>query len=418
MSGKIQLYLGEPSPKVKTWIERHHAPPLPYDAEIMYLESTGTQLVNTGIYGRDNLLCNIRFALTSTSINDNRYIFVGYEGRSLLGIFAQGSSQLFRFGAVSSIVGGASLGLDLDIHEAYIDTTSTARRVVFDGIVVYSGTGSYQSQYSNPIGLFGRIGYDNGSSARIYSFSVTDATTGQKIQDLIPVRKNGMGYMYDRVSGQLLGNSGTDDFVLGPDKPYDYEVAYIERDCSVPWVDANGSEITGYFDLSRYSYSGETLGTMRPLETTWSFEPISAGYVWAVYRQNGLLQRGAMKVSDRTVYSFVNASSGHTSTEGNLGVFHKQRQEYKDGHIMGYIDGVLIMDVETSGSSKFQNLSIMRSSITTSSSYYGGKMRVSNVRVGSDVYLIPVVKGNAVGFYNMVDGELFLEEQACLAAGP
>lgn len=85
---------------------------------------------------------------------------------------------------------------------------------------------------------------------------------------------------------------------------------------------------------------------------------------------------------------------------------------------MGYIDGVLIMDQETSGASKLQNLSVMRSPTTETSAYYSGKIRVSNVRVGSDVYLIPVVKGNAVGFYNMVDGELFLAEQACLSAGP
>ena len=129
-----------------------------------------------------------------------------------------------------------------------------------------------------------------------------------------------------------------------PVLPYDYEVAYIERDCGVPWVDAGGAEIVGYFDLSRYSDSGETLGTMRPLEATWSFEPLSAGYAWAVYRQTGLLQRGAMKTSNRTVYSFFNAIGGHTSTEGNLEVFHTQRCIYEDGHVKGYVDGVLEVD--------------------------------------------------------------------------
>ena len=49
-----------------------------------------------------------------------------------------------------------------------------------------------------------------------------------------------------------------------PPLPYDYEVEYIERDCSVPWVDSGGNEIAGYFDLSRYGIVGETLGTMRP----------------------------------------------------------------------------------------------------------------------------------------------------------
>jgi hypothetical protein len=47
-----------------------------------------------------------------------------------------------------------------------------------------------------------------------------------------------------------------------------------------------------------------------------------------------------------------------------------------------------------------------------------GRVRLKNARLGSDVYLIPVVKGNALGFYNMVDGHMFLEEQACLSAGP
>lgn len=36
--------------------------------------------------------------------------------------------------------------------------------------------------------------------------------------DSIPVRVGQVGYMYDRVSGQLFGNAGTGQFILGPDK--------------------------------------------------------------------------------------------------------------------------------------------------------------------------------------------------------
>ena len=36
---------------------------------------------------------------------------------------------------------------------------------------------------------------------------------------MIPVRKDGVGYMYDKISGQLFGNAaGTGAFVIGPDK--------------------------------------------------------------------------------------------------------------------------------------------------------------------------------------------------------
>ena len=37
------------------------------------------------------------------------------------------------------------------------------------------------------------------------------------VRDMIPVRKGNIGYMYDKVSGQLFGNSGTGSFTLGPD---------------------------------------------------------------------------------------------------------------------------------------------------------------------------------------------------------
>lgn len=42
----------------------------------------------------------------------------------------------------------------------------------------------------------------------------TYITDGVTTLDLIPVRKNGKGYMYDRISGELFG---TGDFIVGPD---------------------------------------------------------------------------------------------------------------------------------------------------------------------------------------------------------
>ena len=65
--------------------------------------------------------------------------------------------------------------------------------------------------------------YDNGdvnrlSKSRFYSFSATDVNSDELAVDLIPVRKGTVGYIYDRVSGQLFGNQGTGDFIIGPDK--------------------------------------------------------------------------------------------------------------------------------------------------------------------------------------------------------
>lgn len=52
---------------------------------------------------------------------------------------------------------------------------------------------------------------------RLYSFKLYDGTT--PIRDFIPVRKNNVGYLYDRVNGRLYGNMNTTgSFLLGPDK--------------------------------------------------------------------------------------------------------------------------------------------------------------------------------------------------------
>lgn len=50
---------------------------------------------------------------------------------------------------------------------------------------------------------------------RLYSFRLDKE--GMTKFDLIPVRVGNEGFMYDRVSGRLLGNSGSGRFVLGPD---------------------------------------------------------------------------------------------------------------------------------------------------------------------------------------------------------
>ena len=54
------------------------------------------------------------------------------------------------------------------------------------------------------------------SKARMWYLTIIE--NGITTFDFIPVRKGTTGYMYDKVSGQLFGNSGTGSFILGPDK--------------------------------------------------------------------------------------------------------------------------------------------------------------------------------------------------------
>ena len=53
-------------------------------------------------------------------------------------------------------------------------------------------------------------------TGRIYYCRFYDGNNNL-IEDFIPVRVGQVGYMYDKVSHQLFGNSGTGNFILGPD---------------------------------------------------------------------------------------------------------------------------------------------------------------------------------------------------------
>lgn len=72
------------------------------------------------------------------------------------------------------------------------------------------------------------VGPENNSSLKIFSYLEGSYVKGRIYflqldkggipqLDLIPVRVGSEGYMYDRVSGKLFGNSGTGHFILGPD---------------------------------------------------------------------------------------------------------------------------------------------------------------------------------------------------------
>ena len=102
----------------------------------------------------------------------------------------------------------------------------------------------------------------------------------------------------------------------------------------------------------------------------------------------------------------------------DIDTFHVQRAVPDgQGTWTYYFDGENVgSSIPSTNTTPYTNMLAMR--VSARNLYQDLHMRVANVRLGSDVYLIPVVKGNAVGFYNMVDGELFLEEQECLSAGP
>lgn len=101
-----------------------------------------------------------------------------------------------KFRKNSTVVGSITDTLTLPSEQHYVGIFFSTD----NGSILTKGTGNYNTNYF---------------TGAIYSFTITEYD--QVVHDFIPVRIGSLGYMYDRITGQLLGNIGTGSFTLGPD---------------------------------------------------------------------------------------------------------------------------------------------------------------------------------------------------------
>lgn len=184
---------------------------LPYDAQVEYLESDGTQYINTGVY------INTSNFEIGYSIIGNRGDF-GYVHQNVAnGAWVTVANDYAFFGTFENRTTIIS----------YVSSTENTIKYTQSGVTINGNT------FSKNLALTGR---DNLNSYPLVFFAWYDfyrsglqwqvnskfksfylKNNGTLVVDMIPVRKDGVGYMYDRVSGQLFGNAGTGSFIIGPD---------------------------------------------------------------------------------------------------------------------------------------------------------------------------------------------------------
>lgn len=215
----------------------------PYDAEVEYLESTGTQWIDTGV---------IPDAQGSIIMDAQLMSDRGYQT-------FWSSREVYQYGVrrtVSLIAnpnGAGTLRFDYGI-EGYSYTMSdagirnrreyrqTGNKLYIDNTLKYTVTQSTEFTPGSNVYLLMAISPNNNESygqpilmadMRVFSVRILDRD-GNEIRDFIPVRKNGIGYLFDKVSGQLFGNQGTGAFLYGSDVRC-YSVAKIERGGTTLW---------------------------------------------------------------------------------------------------------------------------------------------------------------------------------------
>ena len=182
-----------------------YTPPLPYDSEVEYVKFTSQEKIETGIIVNETDVINIDIKFFSENgynyneaLNANDGVnSIFFRSKTLSRFYVRFGSTTTRSFSYNSIASRHLYSLKKGIVEA-------------DGNVLYSSV-VYTAMPNSTLRIGTREGHT--LAGEVYAFYITDSNNNRRI-DLIPVRIGQSGYMYDRVSGNILGQG---DLVAGPD---------------------------------------------------------------------------------------------------------------------------------------------------------------------------------------------------------
>lgn len=182
--------------------------------KVEYLESTGTQWIDTGVNA----------AVITKYVTDSMMLGAGAEGADNPPNLFMGVHRSNKFygevGYITNFPPPSSVDNDSRRHIFMLLNTGVASE---DGFwldktrLVPRGTAAVAYKEFYLFACVLRTGSQAGYFLRQRKYSAQIYQGKSLVRDLIPVRVGSTGYMFDRVSLKLFGNSGTGAFVVGPD---------------------------------------------------------------------------------------------------------------------------------------------------------------------------------------------------------
>lgn len=188
-----------------------------------YIESTGTQYINTELLSTSQSIVDIEFGFTSmgSGAAENAAIFGGRNAQTSLTFtlfkLASATPQYFRFDFNTQVQVATSAQMRWDAESKYrfvYNGTQTKTTNVDTGQEVVKLVNPSNLYTTNPICLFAVN--TNGvlsthMRGRIYHFAYSD---GENSIDLVPVLDaKGVACMFDMINGKFYYNQGTESFL-------------------------------------------------------------------------------------------------------------------------------------------------------------------------------------------------------------
>lgn len=188
---------------------------VPY-TKLEYIESSGTQWINTGVLPTNNTKVDLDFSFTSNTVSNKTCVFGSRE---------TWQSKGFYFGVASDTMGRGWWGQYGSANTGELSARSDTNRhilsfsknVFLDNVLVKTFTNDLTTAYAN-IALFGSFEGStttaSASSQKVYSCKIYDNNV--LIRDYIPVKDpNNVVCLYDKVSNMYFYNEGSGTFIAG-----------------------------------------------------------------------------------------------------------------------------------------------------------------------------------------------------------
>lgn len=189
---------------------------------VEYIESTGTQIIYTGVFPSDNTRIveeNAQTDITAYSREGVQWVFTSPDN----GMFSYGTtSALDTFRSRIGVAGVSewrSTGISVDTNKHKWDLSSGSQK--FDN-QEYATDSFPSTTITGDICVFGRRldlnpNNDEHAKLKVYSCKIYDGQT--LVRNFVPVRSiaTGEGGLYDTVENKFYGNDGTGTFTKGAD---------------------------------------------------------------------------------------------------------------------------------------------------------------------------------------------------------
>lgn len=177
----------------------------PYKTELSYIESTGTQYIDTGFNPNQNTRVVFDFEVTNTAVSF-------YFGSRISNASAQYGFCQTAATKVRSDYGTKQTALTVDTALRRVTIDKNKETCMYNGTAITSATSTFQGTY--PLCLFamntsGTIG--SYSIGKLYACQIYD--NGTLVRDYIPVLDfDDVACLYDKVRRERVYNAGTGTF--------------------------------------------------------------------------------------------------------------------------------------------------------------------------------------------------------------